>query len=276
MKNKKANSLTTRYQLRKSFCLVVLAIISLLFSTFPFAGIANAQTTLFTVTYVGGDPTHRATILRGSINYPVTTGMKIFDGDYLRTKTQKVQLTDEGGSWFRFGSSAQVELREVSFTEEGYGIYLDLGEIYAKRHKCVKIRSCCWACSPPLQDGGSYFSSFDGNVGQFDAVSGDLVEGEYDEFGVFHKDYDIPEGYYLRMTGWPPTQVSELGEIPQSRLDYIAVNYGNDSQWMMVGGIWIPVDKLALLIPYIGLSSTIIIAAVATATYIKRVKHRKE
>jgi cell wall-associated NlpC family hydrolase len=43
-----------------------------------------------------------------------------------------------------------------------------------------------------------------------------------------------------------------------------------------VGGIVIPVDKLALLTPYIGLASTIVVAAVATVIYVKRVKHRKE
>jgi len=43
-----------------------------------------------------------------------------------------------------------------------------------------------------------------------------------------------------------------------------------------VGGINIPVDRVGLLAPYIGLASTTIIAAVATAVYVKRVKHRKE
>lgn len=43
-----------------------------------------------------------------------------------------------------------------------------------------------------------------------------------------------------------------------------------------VGGIVIPVDKFGLLAPYIGLSSTILVVAVATAIYVKRVKHRKE
>jgi hypothetical protein len=43
-----------------------------------------------------------------------------------------------------------------------------------------------------------------------------------------------------------------------------------------VGGILIPVDKLGLLAPYIGLTSTIIVAAVATAIYVKRVKRRRE
>jgi hypothetical protein len=40
-----------------------------------------------------------------------------------------------------------------------------------------------------------------------------------------------------------------------------------------VGGIWIPVDKLALLAPYIALASTILAATAATALY---VKHRKK
>jgi len=40
-----------------------------------------------------------------------------------------------------------------------------------------------------------------------------------------------------------------------------------------VGGIWIPVDKLGLLAPYIALAVTIIVATVATATL---VKHKKK
>jgi len=43
-----------------------------------------------------------------------------------------------------------------------------------------------------------------------------------------------------------------------------------------VGGIIVSVDKFVLLTPYIGLTSTTIIATVATAVYVKRVKHRKE
>ena len=43
-----------------------------------------------------------------------------------------------------------------------------------------------------------------------------------------------------------------------------------------VGGIWVPVDKLGLLAPYIGLASTIVVATVATAIYAKRVKRRKK
>jgi len=42
------------------------------------------------------------------------------------------------------------------------------------------------------------------------------------------------------------------------------------------GGVLVPVDKLALLAPYIALASAIIVATAATAIYVKRVKHRKE
>jgi hypothetical protein len=43
-----------------------------------------------------------------------------------------------------------------------------------------------------------------------------------------------------------------------------------------VGGIVIPIDKFALLAPYIGLASTVTVAAVTTVIYVKRVKRRKE
>jgi hypothetical protein len=43
-----------------------------------------------------------------------------------------------------------------------------------------------------------------------------------------------------------------------------------------VGGIWIPVDKLVLLAPYIALASTILIATAATTIYVKHAKRRKK
>lgn len=43
-----------------------------------------------------------------------------------------------------------------------------------------------------------------------------------------------------------------------------------------VGGVVVPVDKLSLLAPYIGLASTILAATVASTVYVKRVKRRKE
>jgi hypothetical protein len=43
-----------------------------------------------------------------------------------------------------------------------------------------------------------------------------------------------------------------------------------------LGGVVVPVDKLALLAPYIGFASTILVGAVASAIYVKRGKRRKE
>ena len=43
-----------------------------------------------------------------------------------------------------------------------------------------------------------------------------------------------------------------------------------------VGGVIGQIDKLGLLAPYIGLASTMMIGAVATAIYVQRVKRRKE
>jgi hypothetical protein len=43
-----------------------------------------------------------------------------------------------------------------------------------------------------------------------------------------------------------------------------------------VGGSWSPVDKIALLTPYIGISVALIALMLITVVYIKRVKHEKE
>lgn len=42
-----------------------------------------------------------------------------------------------------------------------------------------------------------------------------------------------------------------------------------------VGGVWVSVDKFALLSPYIALTSTILVATAATAIYVKRKKKRQ-
>jgi len=56
--------------------------------------------------------------------------------------------------------------------------------------------------------------------------------------------------------------------------DFIEVKPKNNAS--AVGGVWVPVDKLGLLAPYIGLASTIVVATAATAIHVKRVKRRKE
>lgn len=43
-----------------------------------------------------------------------------------------------------------------------------------------------------------------------------------------------------------------------------------------VGGVWVPVDTLGLLAPYIGLASTILVATATTAIYVKRFRRKEE
>jgi hypothetical protein len=54
--------------------------------------------------------------------------------------------------------------------------------------------------------------------------------------------------------------------------DGTTVGSGNVLFLTQVGGIWVPVDKLALLAPYIALASTILAATATTAIYVKRRK----
>jgi len=56
----------------------------------------------------------------------------------------------------------------------------------------------------------------------------------------------------------------------QEGIFYLYVSYPG------VGGVVVPIDKFGLLAPYIGLSSTILVATVAASIYAKRVKRRKE
>jgi hypothetical protein len=57
---------------------------------------------------------------------------------------------------------------------------------------------------------------------------------------------------------------------------YTIIRYGTRQGVGGVGGVWAPVDKFGLLAPYIGLESTITVAAVVTAVYVRRVKRRNE
>jgi len=60
---------------------------------------------------------------------------------------------------------------------------------------------------------------------------------------------------------WPPDKLAEMAAMKRE-LEIV------------IGGIAFPVDKLALLAPYIGLASTILVATAATAIYVKRRKER--
>ena len=58
--------------------------------------------------------------------------------------------------------------------------------------------------------------------------------------------------------------------------DEIVLTVFSESPAPPVGGISFPVGNSGLLVPYIGLASTILVATVATAVYVKRVNRRKQ
>jgi len=83
--------------------------------------------------------------------------------------------------------------------------------------------------------------------------------------------------------GWGPSLIIYSWDIDgDGSLEYYTRVYARDpgeitvTYESAVGGVVIPTDKFGLLAPYIGLASTTLVAAAATAIYVKRVKHRKE
>lgn len=87
--------------------------------------------------------------------------------------------------------------------------------------------------------------------------------------GTVKSQFTTPPGDGVRFdtTGWHPGTYTIEADDPATV--YLELSSS-------VGGIVVPADKFGLLAPYIGLASTTIVAAVATAVCVKRVKRRKE
>jgi len=66
-------------------------------------------------------------------------------------------------------------------------------------------------------------------------------------------------------------RVESMGDDGEWTFDFEAMPYES-----AVGGFVVPVDKFGLLAPYVGLASTILVATVATAIYVRHVKRREE
>ena len=62
------------------------------------------------------------------------------------------------------------------------------------------------------------------------------------------------------------------GLSDESGISCFSIGGGSGS----VGGFGLPIDKLALLTPFIGLASVIVAVATVTAVYVRHVKHREE
>jgi hypothetical protein len=94
-------------------------------------------------------------------------------------------------------------------------------------------------------------------------------------------DYKHAQKYILEVkpTPWPdeePANDALVAYGPFGILGFNVIRGGGSNATGGVGGVLVPIDKYALLIPYTGLASTTMIAAVATAIYVKRVKRGKE
>ena len=145
----------------------------------------------------------------------------------------------------------------------------------------------------PVDGGFGFVGTIDGTASD----PGDLTGGSHYEIGLNPGGFGLVSGAgsggLLRSNGELPVEVqtshsfdpTKILPFKQSRkvdetgfLDGLTYNLVLHSLVFRpsVGGFWVPVDKLGLLAPYIGLVSTLIFATVATAIYVKRVKRRKE
>jgi len=93
-----------------------------------------------------------------------------------------------------------------------------------------------------------------------------LVESVIEKFTAESKGTD-KEGKHVSV------ETSGSGYVDAAPKDKLGSNVKPEGG---VGGLLVPVDKFGLLAPYIGFASTILVATVAAAIYVKRVKHRKE
>lgn len=77
----------------------------------------------------------------------------------------------------------------------------------------------------------------------------------------------------------PENATNTLYDIIVEGFDENGTAYGGFGIQMKlgaVGGIWLPIDKLGLMIPYVGLSSAMLGITVASAIYARRIKRRQK
>jgi hypothetical protein len=101
-----------------------------------------------------------------------------------------------------------------------------------------------WVVPP---NGVKYWIRFDWNK-----------DGEWDEI-IYNEYISFTGNYWSKSYSHSPETVTIEGKVTDG-----------------VGGIMIPVDKLGLLTPYIGLASTAMIGAVAAVVYVRRAKRKEE
>lgn len=121
------------------------------------------------------------------------------------------------------------------------------------------------AQEPTPEQRDEFWSKGDVNRnGYIDTLDLDIIQDEF--------NWEGPPGEN-------PADINSDGKVDLLDLGICADNQGLDI-WtyfglIQVGGVMVPIDKLGLLAPYIGLA-VIMVGTVATVAYVNRVKRRKE
>jgi len=173
--------------------------------------------------------------------YPLSSISCLISGDSLNTYSDRVQLKDSQGHPFRIGSNTITRYGVYDCLAEDYAIYLDLGELYAA-HKCVKIRTSCWA------DRGAYYPSFfrqeSDSTSHYFALTDPLSVVEYDTACIDTLLFMIEERMHAITTGYWGEPDYQVVFEPISYEDsvYIFGNYGYNwcrrapslTQWSLI------------------------------------------
>lgn len=214
-----------------------------------------------------GKPVHNSGKLKCPTTYQFTAGpvpvspMKIF------------VLDCEGkGTWN--GQSSCWETKEEA-PYEAYRVWRWSGPYRTKNVTLHANMVTGWNGTIP----GPYITVYQWDIIYFNLISDD---GQTHNFFVDFNGDGLPGGPDVLSENFSTTCIHFLLAHTSGDFNYYCL-YHPESEFgtfhveaVPVGGIWISVDKLSLLAPYIGLASTILAATVAAAIYVKRVKHRKK
>jgi hypothetical protein len=256
------------------------AVMSLLFMvvTIPYS-YESPESYLFRITYVDHISEIHGIIKRGLQEYPITLDFFILSGDTIYTYGDRVQIIALDGGSFRLGLNTECGCRYFPYDPDYYTLDILEGEIFAGPSTCVHLRNCGWThnynASYPAEL--RYFVTSDDLLGEVFAIKKNLTVGTYSSDGAYINLFNVTENWKLTIDGPIENCSHYFNIITPIEYEYINHTYMDNSKWTTtVGGVVIPIDRLALLAPYIGLTSTIFVVTFATAVYVKRVKHRKE
>jgi hypothetical protein len=211
------------------------------------------------------------------------TGRTGPSGDYIK-------YTGNGGSWAHIDNSSEfTDEVKKRYTDLGVTDFTGFGNLALTRPDTAtysKVSGVIGASGRELKawysiavDSDETYRLFElGTTGTINFQTGTTPDGKTsmdfsaDDYGSGFKKTKQIDIY----VGEGEANLLKWQQTGDNRYVNIVVKETGGTNATGVGGIIVPVDKFALLAPYIGLTSTIIVATVATVIYVKRVKHRKE